>query len=216
MDSFELNKIAGAILGSLLLAMGLGTIGGLIFAHGPLAKPGYDLPVPTTAAGGEGAAAAPAAVAPIAERLAKADVSKGQASTKACQACHNFEKGAGAKVGPDLFGVVDRPKGSVAGFGYSDGMKAKGGDWTFDDLDHFLTSPKAFVSGTKMAFAGEADPQKRADIIDYLHTLSDNPVPLPAAAAAAPAAPAKEAAPAPAAAPEPAKEPAKPAEEPAK
>ena len=101
------------------------------------------------------------------------DVSKGQANTKACQACHNFEKGAGAKVGPDLYGVVDRPKGSVAGFGYSDGMKAKGGDWTFDDLDHFLTNPKAFVSGTKMAFAGEADPQKRADIIDYLHTLSE-------------------------------------------
>ncbi len=140
-------------------------------------------------------------MAPLPERLAKADVSKGQANTKACQACHNFEKGAGAKVGPDLYGVVDRPKGSVAGFGYSDGMKAKGGDWTFDDLDHFLTNPKAFVSGTKMAFAGEADPQKRADIIDYLHTLSDSPVALPAVAAApakeaAPAAPGKEAAPA--------------------
>lgn len=200
LDTFEINKIAGAILGSLLLAMGLSVIGQMIFAHRALLKPGYDLPVPTetTAAGGEGGGAP--AVAPLPERLAKADVSKGQANTKACQACHNFEKGAGAKVGPDLYGVVDRPKGSVAGFAYSDGMKAKGGDWTFDDLDHFLTNPKAYVSGTKMAFAGEADPQKRADIIDYLHTLSDAPVPLPAAAApakeAAPAAPAGEAAPA--------------------
>ncbi|MGO9674323.1 MAG: c-type cytochrome [Methylocella sp.] len=183
MDSFELNKIAGAILGSLLLAMGLGVAGQMIFAHGPLLKPGYDLPAApeAAAAGGEGGGAA--AVAPIAERLAKADVSKGQANTKACQACHNFEKGAGAKVGPDLYGIVDRPKGSVAGFAYSDGMKAKGGAWTFDDLDQFLANPKAYVSGTKMAFAGEADPQKRADIVDYLHTLADNPAPLPAAAA---------------------------------
>ena len=190
MDSFEINKIAGAILGSLLLAMGLSVIGQLIFAHGPLLKPGYDLPVPTEApAGGNESGGGAAAVAPLAERLAKADVSKGQASTKACQACHNFEKGAGAKVGPDLYGVVDRPKGSVEGFAYSDGMKAKGGDWTYEDLDHFLTNPKAYVSGTKMAFAGEADPQKRADIIDYLHTLAENPVPLPAAAKeAAPAA----------------------------
>jgi cytochrome c len=202
LDTFEVNKIVGAILGSLLLAMALSVIGQLIFSHGPLLKPGYDLPVPTetAAAGGEGGGAA--AVAPLPERLAKADVSKGQANTKACQACHNFEKGAGAKVGPDLYGVVDRPKGSVEGFTYSDGMKAKGGEWTFDDLDHFLTNPKAYVSGTKMAFAGEADPQKRADIIDYLHTLSDSPVALPTVAAA----PANEAAPAAAA---PAKEPAK-------
>jgi cytochrome c len=186
LDTFELNKIAGAILGSLLLAMALSVAGQLIFAHGPLLKPGYDLPVPTeTAAAGGGEGGGAAAVAPLPERLAKADVSKGQANTKACQACHNFEKGAGAKVGPDLYGIVDRPKGSVEGFAYSDGLKAKGGDWTFDDLDHFLTNPKTYVSGTKMAFAGEADPQKRADIIDYLHTLSDNPVALPAAAAPA-------------------------------
>ncbi len=177
MFSFEINKIAGAVLGSLLLAMGLGVIGQLIFAHGPLKVPGYNLPAATEAA--EGGAAAPA-VLPLPERLAKADISKGEAATKACQACHNFEKGAGPKVGPPLFGVLDRPKGSFPGFAYSDAMKGKGGEWTYDDLDHFIASPKVFVSGTKMAFAGEPDPQKRADIIDYLHTLSDSPVPLPA------------------------------------
>ncbi|VFU11160.1 Cytochrome c homolog [Methylocella tundrae] len=180
MFSFETNKIAGAILGSLLLAMGLGVIGQMIFSHPPLVKPGYDLPAPAEAT--EGAAATPA-VAPLPARLAKADVSKGEASTKACQACHNFEKGAGPKVGPPLYGVVGRPKGSIPGFAYSDAMKAKGGDWTYDDLDQFIANPKGFVNGTKMAFAGEPDPQKRADIIDYLHTLSDSPVPLPAAAA---------------------------------
>jgi cytochrome c len=175
--SFEMNKIAGAVLGSLLLAMGLGVIGQMIFSHRTLVKSAYDLPAASEAP--EAGAAAPAAAAPIAERLAKADVKKGEAATKACQACHNFEKGGGAKIGPPLFGVLDRPKGSVPGFAYSDGMKGKGGEWTFDDLDHFLASPKVYVSGTKMTFAGEPDPAKRADIIDYLDSLSDSPVPLP-------------------------------------
>ncbi len=177
MFSFEFNKFAGAILGSLLLAMGLGIIGQLIFTHAPLKMPGYNLPAPAEAA--ESAAPTAAAVAPLPERLAKADAAKGEAATKACQACHNFEKGAGPKIGPPLYGVVGRPKGSIPAFAYSDAMKAKGGDWTFDDLDHFLTDPKAYVSGTKMAFAGEPDPQKRADIIAFLDTLSDHPVPLP-------------------------------------
>lgn len=180
MFSFEFNKFAGAILGSLLLALGLGAIGGIIFTHPPLKTPGFNLPGLSEAA--EAHAAPAAAAAPLPERLAKADVAKGQAAAKACQACHSFEKGGGAKVGPPLWGVLDRPKGSVAGFAYSDPMKAKGGAWTYDDLDHFIAAPKTFVSGTKMSFAGESDPQKRADIIDYLRTLSDSPAPLPAPA----------------------------------
>ena len=85
----------------------------------------------------------------------------------------------GAKTGPGLFGVVDRPKGTFPNFAYSAGLKAKGGDWTFEDLNTFLTAPKAFISDTKMGYAGEKDPHKRADILAYLDTLSDNPVPLP-------------------------------------
>lgn len=177
MFSFETNKIAGAILGSLLLAMGLGVIGQMIFSHRTLVKSAYDLPTVSETA--DAGVSAGAAVASIAERLAKADVKKGEVDTKACQACHNFEKGGGVKIGPPLYGVLDRPKGSVAGFAYSDAMKGKGGEWTFDDLDRFLANPKAFISGTKMSFAGEPDPAKRADIIDYLDSLSDNPVPLP-------------------------------------
>jgi cytochrome c len=203
--SFEFNKIVGALLGSLLFIMGLGIVSDGIFSHAHLVKPGYDLPSEEAAAPA-GPAAAPSV--PLPQLLAKADVSKGQADTKVCQACHNFEKGAGPKVGPPLYGVVDRPKGSVPGFAYSDGMKAKGGKWTYADLNEFITNPKGYVSGTKMAYAGESDPAKRADIIDYLHTLSDNPEPLPAVAEAQP----------PAAAPQPAPstgDSAKPAEAPA-
>ena len=178
MDSFEFNKMAGALLGALLFGMGIGVLSDAIFAHEKLAKPGYDLPTGQVAAAEPGAKK-PAAE-PLPELLAKADPKKGEADTKACQSCHNFEKGAGPKIGPPLWGVVGRPKGSVSGFDYSSGMKAKGGDWTFADINTFITDPKAYVQGTKMsAFGGVSDPHKRADILAYLRTLSDNPVPLP-------------------------------------
>ena len=104
---------------------------------------------------------------------------KGESDVKVCQACHTFEKGAGAKIGPPLYGVIGRPKGSVAGFSYSDGMKAKGGNWTYEDINTFITKPSAFVSGTKMTYPGESDPQKRADILDYLQSDADTKVPFP-------------------------------------
>ncbi|MHB8884210.1 MAG: c-type cytochrome [Methylovirgula sp.] len=180
MDSFEFNKMAGALLGALLFTMATGVLADAIFSHPELAKAGYDLPAASAAPAAK-AKAAPAV--PLAELLAKADPKKGEADTKPCQACHNFAKGAGIKIGPPLYGVVGRPKGSFPGFDYSAGMKAKGGDWTFADINTFITDPAAYVSGTKMTFSGEPDPRKRADIIAYLRTLSDNPVPLPSPSA---------------------------------
>lgn len=179
MNSFEVNKIAGAVLGALLFAAGSGFVAELIYHPKPAGKAGYDLPE----AQEEQASAAPAEakVEPIAVRLASANVEKGQGGTKACQACHSFEKGGPNKVGPDLWDVVERKKGAHEGFDYSAGMKEKGGTWTYADLDEFLTSPKAYVKGTKMGFAGIASPQERANVIAYLHTLSDSPKPLPVA-----------------------------------
>lgn len=182
MDSFTLNKIAGAVLGTCLAGQALGLIGDAIFSPEPPKKPGYALPEEKQADAGGAAAQKPAA-APLPVLLAKADPKRGEADAKVCGACHNFEEGAGAKVGPDLYGVVGRAKGSVAGYDYSAGMKAKGGNWTFDDLNAFLTKPSAYVEGTKMGYPGEENPEKRADIIVYLRTLSHNPEPLPAAPA---------------------------------
>jgi cytochrome c len=90
-------------------------------------------------------------------------------------------------VGPDLWGVVGRPKASVAGFNYSAAMKAKGGTWTIDDLNHFIANPRTYIAGTNMTFAGIPRESERADVIVYLNSLSDNPAPLPKAAEAAPA-----------------------------
>lgn len=185
MDFFY-NKVAGAVLGTALGVLGLSSLSNMLYSSPvPSAeeggiKPGFAIQVAETApAGGE--AAKPAAVESIGARLAKADKAKGQATTKACAACHDFTKGGPNKVGPNLFDVVERPIASHEGFGYSDAIKAKASDkWTYENLDTFLTSPKAFVPGTKMTFAGIANANDRASVIDYLSTLSDAPKPFPA------------------------------------
>lgn len=182
MDSFELNKIAGAVLGTLTLTLGLGIVSEILFAPQAPAKPGFDIVVNE---GASGAAEAPKAAAiPIEQLFATASVEKGANVAKKCAACHNFAEGAGAKVGPDLYAVVGRPVASAPGFAYSAAMKAKGGEWTPQALNHFLTNPKADIPGTAMAFAGIAKETERADLIAYLNSLSHDPKPLPTAAAA--------------------------------
>lgn len=187
MDSFELNKVAGAVLGALLFAVGSGFVAELIYHPKPAGSAGYPLPEPEPKSGGA-AAEAPKAE-PVAVRLASADADKGKGGTKACQACHSFEKGGPNKVGPDLWDIVEREKAHAAGFDYSASLKEKGGTWTYEDLDHFLESPKGYAKGTKMAFAGISSPAERANVIAYLRTLSDSPKPLPAAEKKAEAAP---------------------------
>ena len=186
MNSFELNKILGALLGTCLLLLALNITASAIFTPQKPAKPGFNIAVKE--AEGEKAGAAKEPEQPIETLLAKASVEKGQAVAKQCQACHTFDKGGPNRVGPNLWNIVNRPRASEAGFNYSAGMKGKAGTWSFDDLNKFLANPKAFVPGTAMTFAGISRPEQRADIIDYLHTLADNPVPLPKAAeGAAPA-----------------------------
>ena len=187
MNSFELNKVLGAVLGTCLIMLALNIAAGALFAPEKPAKPGYVIAVKQ-----EGAEkpAAPAPEQPIEALLASASVERGQQIAKQCQACHTFEKGGPNRVGPNLWGIVDRPRASHPGFNYSASMKAKGGNWTFDELNKFLSHPQGYIPGTAMTFAGLSRETQRADVIDYLHTLADNPVPLPKAAEAAPAAPA--------------------------
>jgi cytochrome c len=190
MNSFEINKILGAILFTCLGLVALNITAGALFAPEIPGKPGYEIAVKP--APSETGKAAPAEV-PIEKALASADVKRGEATAKICQTCHNLTKGAGPKIGPDLWDVVGRPKGSVAGFAYSEAMKSKGGDWTVGDLNTFLTNPRGFVSGTKMTFAGLPREDQRADVIAFLNTLSEHPKPLPTAASG-PGEPAKSAA----------------------
>ena len=183
MNSFELNKVIGAVLAGCIVLLSVNLFANAMFAPVQPAKPGFRI-----VAKAETSATAPAAkteaAAPIATRLASADINRGKAESKICMTCHTLDKNGPNKVGPNLWGVVDRPRASHPGFDYSAAMKAKGGKWTFEELDKFLTHPQGYIPGTKMTFSGFRNPNQRADIIAYLRTLSDNPVPLPKAAAA--------------------------------
>ena len=179
MDSFELNKILGAILGTCLILLTLNIGAGAIFAPEKPSKPGFNIAV-KEAEGNKGGDKEPEQ--PIETLLAKASVEKGQAAAKQCQACHTFEKGGPNRVGPNLWNIVNRARASESGFNYSAAMKGKSGNWSFDELNKFLANPRGYIPGTAMTYAGISRPEQRADLIDYLHTLADNPVPLPKAA----------------------------------
>jgi cytochrome c len=180
MDSFELNKILGGVLGTCLVLLAVHIASGAVFSPTPPAKPGYVIEVKEEAPSG-GAATAPKEE-PIEKFLASATPQAGEQDAKVCLTCHNMAKGAGDKVGPDLYGVVGRAVASEAGFNYSSALKAKGGNWTFDALNTWIANPRADVPGTLMTFGGIPNEKQRADIIAYLNSNSDSPVPLPKAA----------------------------------
>ena len=182
MDSWTFNKIAGAVLGTGLLVLALQNVSGILFHHeGPSEeKPGFMIEA-AEAATPSAAGAAPAAAVSLGTLLATADATKGAGIAKACASCHYFEKGKGKKNGPELYGVVGRPIGSMAGIEYSAGFKEKASEkWTYENLSTFLIAPKAYIKGTKMSYGGLKNDKKRADLLAYLASLSDAPVAFPA------------------------------------
>ena len=184
MSGFELNKIAGAVLLAGLIAMVTGTVADKLYKPDFSKKRGFQVAV-EEGASTEVVASQEEEKIDIAALLNAASVDAGKAISKKCETCHNLEKGGANKVGPALWGIVGHPRGVHEGFSYSDAMKSKGGNWSYEDLFTFIKKPNDLVPGTKMAFAGIKKPQDIANLVSYLRTLSDSPVPLPVAAPAA-------------------------------
>jgi len=180
------NTIAGWALFSGIVALGLGSLSAHYFRSDKPERPekmGYE--IEGVVSSEEGAAAAEEG---IEARLAKADAAKGEAVYKKCQSCHTVDQGGANGIGPNLYATVGKAIAGHAGFAYSDDLKGKGGNWDWANLDAWLKSPKGFAPGTKMTFAGIADGQDRANLIQFLNTKGSN-LPLPAAPAAAAAEP---------------------------
>ena len=173
------NTIAGWVLFAGICALGLTIGSSMLFAGHSPEKPGY--PIEDTEAGGGAAAAVP-----IANLLAAADPVKGEAVFAKCAACHTIASGGANGIGPNLWGALGKPHGHVAGFAYSDALKGVPGNWDFDGMDAWLTSPRKYAPGTKMSFAGLSSAEDRANLIVYLNSQGSN-LPLPAPEAAAPA-----------------------------
>jgi cytochrome c len=170
--SLEANKIAAAILVGGMLTLSVGLVSNMIYG-------GHEGAEGEKAAAPAAPAEKPKPIEPISGLLANADTAKGQDLAKACLACHTFAKGEANKVGPNLWGVVGGPTAHKQDYSYDDAIKKLASTWTYENLNHFLTSPKNYAPGTKMTFPGFPKTQDRADVIAFLRTQSDNPIPLP-------------------------------------
>jgi cytochrome c len=134
---------------------------------------------------------------PIAFYLASADAAQGEQVFKKCAACHNAEPGGANAVGPGLYGVMGNPIAAHPGFAFSDALKSKGGTWDWEAMSAWLANPRQFAPGTKMVFAGLSNPQDRADVMLFLNSRDNAPLPIPAAPAEPVEEPADDAAPKP-------------------
>lgn len=195
MDSYQFNKIFGAVVGTALFIQTTIVASDFLFEAEAPEKPGYAVP------GAAAEAEKPAEAAPAAEgmpdfatAIPTADVMAGEMIAERCAACHDWTKDGPNKIGPNLWGVVGRDKASHPGFTFSPVMQSSGGDWTYSNLFQFLERPAIVVPGTKMTFAGLPRAQDRINVIAFLRMQADMPAALPASTGApAPA----EAAPAP-------------------
>jgi len=172
------NTMAGWALFAGIVALGGTIVSGEYFRHHEVEKGGYEVADASPEAGGA-ASAKPT-------DFSAGDPVKGAAVFAKCQSCHSIEAGGANGIGPNLHASMGKPFAHVAGFAYSDALKSKGGNWGWSEMDAWLASPKKYVNGTKMSFAGLSNPEDRANVIRYLNDQGSNlPVPPPPAAEAA-------------------------------
>ena len=194
MDSFEWNKIIGAVLGTAIFIFVVRIVAEHIYEAETPEKPGYVVEGVVEASAGASTAPVEEVMPDWGTVLPAADVAAGQTVAVKCQQCHDMTKGGPNKIGPELFGVVDRVRASNATFAYSAAMKGKPGNWTYDELFKFIKAPGVDIPGTKMSFAGLRSEKDRINLIAFLRSNADSPAAIPAPAPKAAEKPAEAAA----------------------
>ena len=179
MDSFELNKIIAAILMVVLLVIGLGKIADGVFHVEKPKNPGYQIEVESQLTSATSQATEMVEKINITAVMALGDIASGEKIFKKCAACHSINKGGKNKIGPALYNVVGRAVGGVDNYKYSKTLASYGKEWTFGELNGFLTKPSSYLKGTKMSYAGLRKEKDRASVIKYLNQNSDSPKLLP-------------------------------------
>lgn len=180
MNSFERNKIVGALLATVLFIVVVGLVADDLFQIEQPEVKGYKVEGVE-----EAAAETPVAVVvegpSLASRLAGASAEKGARVFGRCAACHSVQEGGPHGIGPNLYGIVGVKVAGRADFGYSDALASYGGTWDFDLLDAYIENPAETIPNNRMPFAGISRANQRADLIAYLRLLATDPVPLPEA-----------------------------------
>ena len=180
MDSFELNKIIGAVLLVALLVIGIGKVSNLVFKVNKPEKSNYKVELDVETAETKGnEEPVQREIVDIAALLSTGDLAHGEKVFKKCSACHSIKSGGGNKIGPALYNVVGRKVGVLDDYKYSKALAEYEKNWSFEELNGFLLKPKDWIKGTKMAYAGLRKESDRASVIKYLNENSDSPLPLP-------------------------------------
>jgi len=186
MDSFEWNKVAGAILSAILLVYVVDVAANSLLRVETLEENVYVVGVKEAEEEAVEEAVESAPTEPTAAEaagalalLASIDAAAAEKAAGVCKACHSFDKDGPNKVGPNLWGILGAAKASKPGYKYSAALAGLGGAWSYMDLDAYLVAPKDFVPGTKMSFGGVKKTNARAAVIAFLRSLSDDPIPLP-------------------------------------
>ena len=180
MDELKFNKLAAGILCGVLLIMAGVKTAEVLLPHHELAENTYPIAVAEVASSAN-VAAVPKKAEPILAMIASADIAAGEKLGKKCAACHSFNDGGKAKIGPNLWNIVGAPSGRDDAFSYSAAMSAANVNWSYSTLNNFLHKPKQWLSGTKMNYVGIKKAQDRANVIAWLRALSATPMGLPSA-----------------------------------
>ena len=181
MDSFEINKIIAAVLLTALIVIGIGKFTDVLFHVEKPKESAYKVEglETTLASTSSNSETKVVEKVDISQLLALGDLAHGEKVFKKCSACHMIASGGKNMIGPNLWGVIGRTAGSVSDYKYSKAMVAYAKQWNFEEMNSYLIKPRAYIKGTKMAFAGLRKEKDRASVILYLNSKSANPKPLP-------------------------------------